>query len=59
MKLRCYIYGQKTEYRLKVCLESVYHEKYVKFPITKKTDELYKSLNQSIILSKCSSAINI
>ena len=32
--------SQKTENRLKVYSEKVYHEKYVKFPITNKTDKL-------------------
>ena len=32
--------SQKTENRLKVYPEKVYHEKYVKFPVTNKTDKL-------------------
>ena len=32
--------SQKTENRLKVYPEKVYHEKYMKFPITNKTDKL-------------------
>ena len=32
--------NQKTENRLKVCAEKVYHDKYVKFPITNKTGTL-------------------
>ena len=37
MKLQ---YSQTTVNRLKVCPESVYHEKYVNFPITTETGKL-------------------
>ena len=42
--------SQKTETRLKVYPEKVYHEKYVKFPITKKNWQV-KNLKHYFIKS--------
>ena len=44
MKLQ---YGQKTEKRLNLCPESVYHKKYVKLQITNKTGKLKVQIKAS------------
>ena len=41
---------KKTKDRFEVCSEKVYHEKYVKFPITDKTNKLSNFERRSVVM---------